>query len=344
MMLALAIAIALVPALLGCLPLAVWIARGRARREGIDLPSAAGLRRARDVDLVLLDRWGTVTTGELRVSAIESFDPDDERNLRWFAGALGHAAEDPVARAVARLSARGKLTSVQRHAGDGISGSVDRHPVRLGRPEWLGMPTREAVGVTVGVQVDARPIGYITVEDDVRPDARTGVERLRAAGVAAVLVSDDSERNTRHLAEACGIDEWHAGIARERRDQLVADYRLRGHVVAFATSTTTSGDLPLSDSTEPPGTSEPAGIRLADLDINRIATAISLSRSTARTTTRARRTGAAVTVLGVGVAAWGVLPALAVAAIGCVAVLAIASKPGYDTSRRNSSVTSTSSA
>ncbi|GAA3661343.1 hypothetical protein GCM10022237_21550 [Nocardioides ginsengisoli] len=344
-MLTVAIAVALLPALLGWLPLAVWIGRGRARREGIDLPSAKGLRRARAVDLVVLDRWGTVTTGELRVSAIESFDPDDERNLRWFAGALGHAAEDPVARAVARLSARGKLTSVQRHGGDGISGSVDRHPVRLGRPEWLGMPAREVVGVTVGVQVDARPIGYITVADVVRPDARTGIERLRAAGVAAVLVSDDSERNTRHLAETCGIDAWHAGIARERRDQLIADYRLRGHVVAVATSSgTTSGDLPLSDSTAPPATRQPAGIHLADLDVNRIATAFSLSRSTARTATRARRTGLVAGLLGAGAAVWGLLPALVVAVLGCVAVVAIASAPAYETSRRSRSVTSTSSA
>ena len=320
-----AVIIALLPAVLGLLPLTAWIARGRARREGIELPSAAGLQTARDVDLVLLDRWGTVTTGELRVCAVEPFDPDDERNLRWFAGALGHASADPVSRAVARLSARGRLTSVEQHGGDGISGSVDRHPVRLGRPEWLGMPAREAVGVTVGVQVDARPIGYITVADDVRPDARAGVERLRATGVAAVLVSDDSERNTRHLAEACGIEQWHAGIAGERRDQLVADYRQRGHVVAVATSSALS----------------PTGIGLVDLDVNRIATALALSRSTARTASRARRTGLLLGVAGAAVAVLGLLPAVAAATVGCAVVLVVASGTTYETSRRIRSMAST---
>ena len=83
------------------------------------------------------------------------------------------------------------------------------------------MAARDDAGVTLGVQVDSRPIGYITVADDVRPHAHEDVARLRADGVEPVLVSEDSERNTRGLAEACGIAQWYADHPADTRAALV---------------------------------------------------------------------------------------------------------------------------
>lgn len=303
-----AVLVAAAPALLALLPLAWWIARSRGRAAGVLLEDRSVLSVAPRVDAVLLDRWGTVTTGQLRVVAIDPVEPDHERSLRWFAGALGHAVDDPVGRAIARLSSRGRVSQVQQHEGGGISGSVDRHPVRLGRPDWLGMELRDEAGVTVGVQVDARPIGYITVADDVRPHAAEGVARLRAAGVEPVLVSDDTERNTRLLAEGCGIDTWHAATPYDARELVVAELREHGRVVASASvSPGSAADLVLSDA------DLGRGIRLTDLDVARVATALELVRRAALGTTRSRRTGWGLGVLGAGLAAVGVLPLLAAA-------------------------------
>ena len=318
----LALLLAAVPAAIALLPLTWWFARSRSHRAGIDWPSRRTLDIARGVDVVLLGRWGTVTTGELKVSAVEPLDPDHERNLRWFAGALGHGAQDhdPVARAVARLAARGKLTGVERHDGDGISGSVDRHPVRVGRPGWLGMEGREGLGLTVGVQVDSRPIGYITVADDVRPDARAGVERLRATGVEVVLVSDDGEQNTRHLAELCGVERWHAGLAPCAGSRIVAEHRARRRVVAVAGMDGTTG-ADLTFQVDEPG---PGRVRVLDLDVVRIAAALRASRRWARATTVSRFLGIALGALGVALAAAGLLPVLAAlgwALLGAAVVL-----------------------
>lgn len=288
-------------------PLSLWFTRARARSAGVFLDDRTALTVGPRVDTVLLDRWGTVTTGQLRVVNVDPVEPDHERNLRWFAGALGHAADDPVSRAIARLSARGKLSQVQQHAGGGISGSVDRHPVRVGRPDWLGMAARDDVGVTVGVQVDSRPIGYITVADDVRPTAADGVRRLKDDGVEPVLVSEDTERNTRQLAETCGIEQWYAETRLDAREQLVNDYRGRGRVVAVAgPSGSTSADLTFSASA--PESPQVRGIRLTDLDVGRVATALSLVRAAALRTTRSRRTGLVLGVVGSGLAAANLLP------------------------------------
>lgn len=314
-------------------PLSLWFARARARAAGVFLDGARAIAAGSRVDTVLLDRWGTVTTGQLRVVAVEPVEPDHERNLRWFAGALGHAADDPVSRAIARLSSRGKLSQVHQHEGRGISGSVDRHPVRLGRPDWLGMEARDDTGVTVGVQVDSRPIGYITVADDVRPHAADGVARLRSAGVVPVLVSEDSERNTRELAATCGIEEWYADRPAEVRDALVEEQHRRGRLVAVAGPTAAArAELVLvADDTTVGGAAagpdDQARIRLADLDVARVATALAVTRGAARAATRARRTGIAVGVAGVVLAATGVLslPLVAgYAVLGCAAVVAVA--------------------
>jgi cation transport ATPase len=304
-------------------PVARWVVRARGRAAGVFLDDRAALVVGPRVDTVLLDRWGTVTTGQLRVVALDPVEPDHERNLRWFAGALGHAAEDPVGQAIARLSSRGKLSQVERHGSRGISGSVDRHPVRLGRPEWLGMAARDEAGVTLGVQVDSRPIGYITVADDVRPHAAEDVARLRADGVEPVLVSEDSERNTRGLAEACGIAQWYADRPADARAGLVGERRGSGHVVAVAgRAPAPDADLVLTDVAD-----ATHGIRLADLDVGRVATALALTRSAARAATRARRTGLGVGLVGVALSATGVLAlplAVAWAVLGCAAAAAAA--------------------
>lgn len=303
-------------------PVTLWVVRARARAAGVFLDDRRALAVGPRVDTVLLDRWGTVTTGQLRVVAIDPVEPDHERNLRWFAGALGHASDDPVSRAIARLSSRGKLSQVQQHLGGGISGSVDRHPVRLGDPAWLGMESRNGVGVTVGVQVDARPIGYITVADEVRPHAAEGVERLRAARVEPVLVSEDTESNTRQLADTCGIDQWYAATSADRRDELVADHRRRGRVVAVASPTPVpSADLVFTDA------ESTDGIRLLDLDVGRVATALALTRSAARATVRSRRAGIVLGLVGIGLAAASILSlplAIGYAVVACAVVTAVA--------------------
>lgn len=331
-----AIALAALPAAFALgTPLSLWFARARARSDGIHLDDRGAVAAGARVDTVLLDRWGTVTTGQLRVVAVDPVEPDHERNLRWFAGALGHAADDPVSRAIARLSSRGRLSQVRRHEDGGISGSVDRHPVRLGRPDRLGMESRDAAGVTVGVQVDARPIGYITVADEVRPHAGEDVARLRSAGVEPVLVSEDSERNTRELAASCGIEEWYADRPATARSEVVDEQRRRGRVVAATGPTAPpNADLLLTDDTgdAAPTATGQSRIGLADLDVARVATALELARSAARSASRARRTGVAAGALGVVLSATGVLSlpvAAGCAALGCATVvLAAATRTG----------------
>ena len=245
------------------------------RRHGIESVPRSSWAVAARVDTVVLDRWGTVTTGRLVVTTVDPLDPDHLRNLRWFAGALEHEAEGPLARAVARLSPRGKVTDFGVVPGSGVRGSVDRHPVRVGRPSWVGMAERTDRGTVLGVELDGRPLGYLVVGDQPREDAGASVSRLTAAGVTPLLVSDDTDRETEHLAETCGIERWHPEIAPEKRERLVAELQEQGRVVAFVSSRPEDAEAQAAADLAVGGSS---GVRLTDLDIRRIAELISLAR------------------------------------------------------------------
>jgi len=303
-----------VPLLTFVLPLLTWITRSRGRSLGIDVPDVKTLQSAATIDTLVIDRWGTVTTGDLRVTAVEPLDPENDRNLRWFAGALGHEAADPVARAIARLATRGRVRNVDQHPGVGISGSVDRHPVRVGHPPWVGMDERPGLGRTVGVEVDNRPIGYLTVADEVREHASGSVVRLVDDGVTPVLVSDDNAANTEDLAHRCGIDEWHPETAPEKRARLVVELQERGRRVAVAgprpdnDEALAAADLALTDATGP---LDPGTVGLVDLDVQRLHSVFRLARKTSRVRSLLRPVAAALGLLGLGLALAGVLPPLA---------------------------------
>ncbi len=253
-----------------------WVRR-RGRAAGVLLPRRP-VPAAADVDLLVLDE-ATVTTGRLQVVGLAPARPGDERNLRWFAGALGHGADDPVSRALARSAPRGRLSAVAPHPGDGMSGTVDRHPVRVGRPAWLGDHEPAGPG-TVAVEVDHRLLGRITLAPEPRREAEETLTGLRAAGIEAVLVSTAAELD--HLVAALGGVRAEAGLDDTGSRALVVRLRAEGRTVAVAApaaarpETSAAADLALTE----PG--DARAITLEDLGVAAAATALALARAARR--------------------------------------------------------------
>ncbi|MFC5677016.1 HAD family hydrolase [Aeromicrobium endophyticum] len=298
-------------------PLAFRTGASRAARSGVQVTELAVLEATTVVDTLVLAKDGTVTTGDLTVISVDPVEPDHDRNLRWFAGALAKASDQRVDRAVATLSARGRLTDVEVVDGLGVSGSVDRHPVRVGSPHWIGFEAEPTIWTTVGVEVDGRRLGSITVADDVRPDLVRDVGRLRALGLELVLVSADSEARTHHVAQLAGIETVHvtddaAAVVREltHAGRRVATAGLTpGHDEALAL-TTSAGDRP--------------AIVVDDCSPARIADALSLGRGTVGRIRRARTVTAALGIAGLAVAATGLGGPVAAAVVGVCVVVASA--------------------
>lgn len=278
------------------------------------------------VDTLVMDPVGTITMGELSVVSVEPIDPAHDRSLRWFAGALQHTSDDPVARAIARLASRGRVTDVEHVPGIGSTGSVDRHPVRVGRPDWIGVEgLDDGWSRVVAVEVDGKAMGRITVADTVRDQAAPTTAALTEAGWRVVLVAPD-EAGSKHLASAVGTAEVVAatdggGGAVVRR--LKAD----GRVVAVVGRSGTllvplsEGDVAVSDAK----TEVEARVEMTDVAVHHVAAVLKILRGAARRVRSMRR---AVAVLGLaGLVGLALSPAPwtdAAAAAGTVLLLPLA--------------------
>ncbi|MCR4513359.1 HAD family hydrolase [Aeromicrobium sp. 50.2.37] len=298
-------------ALLAASPAALRVARRSTAQHHVALPHPSALSQVAAADVALLDKDGTVTSGALRVTAIDPVEPDHERNLRWFAGALEHEHEGRVARAISRLSGRGRVTELQRHADVGVSGRVDRHPVRVGDLAWLGLPAHEGVWTTVGVEVDARVLGTLTVGDDVRADAAEGVQALRDLGLDVALRSGDTDARTREVAAQVGIDDAAGDADAENQRGTVAAWTDAGRrVLHVSTGSTLTADL-----------------GLVDLDVGRVARAVRAARGAVRSARRGQSVALVWSVLAGAAAAAGLLgPGLAgiAAGVGVAATVVVA--------------------
>ncbi len=292
-------------------PWALHSARHAVRDHGVTLPDPDVLPRAAGIDAVVLDKDGTLTTGGLTVVSVDAFERDHDRNLRWFAGALEHASGHRVGQAIASLSARGRLSAVHEDA-HGIRGSVDRHPVRVGAPDWIGVSAPDTIWTTVGVEVDARPLGLITVADEVRPQAADAVQTLRTMGVGITAVSADRPPRLHEVAAEAGVEDV-VSLSHPEESADVADrLRQEGHEVLTLGPGATGG-LDADD------------LGLPDHDITRVSHALHAARRAVTSATAARRLATAVGLLGVTVVASGTLGTAAplAAALGAAALTGV---------------------
>lgn len=303
-----------------------WTLRRRAAALGVGYRDAAAARTAGLVDAVLLRAPGLLTTGEREVASIHALDPDHERSLRWFAGALAHSGDDPVLRAVSRLAGQGRVTQVRQESDLGLCGDVDRHPVRVGRPDWLGLTAAEREAV--GVEVDGRPLGTIAVRPVAVDGADAWLEEARAHGVEPLLGTAPDPHVARDLASRLPVRLVEAATGPERT-AVVAGLRAEGRTVAVVG--VGDDDAGLREAalavrrTEPDATTPAdADLVLRSGDVSTLLAGLLLPRSCAPAAHRAR-TLAVVPVavgplVGLGWLPAAVLPAAVVVALGLLVV------------------------
>jgi Cu2+-exporting ATPase len=186
---------------------------GRLFRRGLLLKSGTALERLAEVDSILLDKTGTLTTGLLRL-------PDLDDEAASVALALARSSDHPVARSVAGAlegHAPAALTDIRETQGDGVEASWNGAPVRLGRgPSGteLGLPGRDPVP--------------LAIEETLRPGARALVAEAQRAGLPVRLLSGDRPAQVARVAEELGITDWQGGMSPEEKAQAIRDWAADG--------------------------------------------------------------------------------------------------------------------
>ncbi|MFE3048036.1 heavy metal translocating P-type ATPase [Streptomyces albidoflavus] len=306
---AVAVLIIACPCALGlATPTALLVGTGRGAQLGILIRGPEVLENTRRVDTVVLDKTGTLTTGRMELTEVLPADGTGETELLRLAGALEHASEHPIARAVASAAEErhGPLPPVSGFAstsGLGVRGTVEGRQVAAGRPRLLaeaGMPlpeeleralaAAEARGRTVvAVGWDGAVRGLLTLADALRETSAEAVRELRALGLTPVLLTGDNEAVAAEVARAVGIDRVVAGVLPEGKVAEVERLRAEGRTVAMVgdgvndAAALATADLGLAMGTGTDAAIEAGDLTLVRGDLRAAGDAIRLSRRTLAT-------------------------------------------------------------
>ncbi|WP_250292924.1 heavy metal translocating P-type ATPase [Streptomyces atroolivaceus] len=303
---AVAVLIIACPCALGlATPTALLVGTGRGAQLGILIKGPEVLETTRRADTILLDKTGTVTTGRMTLLKVHTAGSADETEVLRLAGALEHASEHPVARAVAEGAAGtvGELPTPEDFLnvpGLGVQGVVEGHTVLVGREKLLaeraiGLPDElvtakdaaEKDGRTViAVAWDGEARAVLEVADTVKETSAEAVRRLRALGLSPVLLTGDNRAVAASVAAQVGIDEVIAEVMPEDKAEVVRKLQAEGRSVAMVgdgvndAAALAQADLGLAMGTGTDAAMEAGDLTLVRGDLRVAADAIRLSRRT----------------------------------------------------------------
>ncbi|MEV1241886.1 heavy metal translocating P-type ATPase [Nonomuraea sp. NPDC049750] len=306
---AVAVLIIACPCALGlATPTALLVGTGRGAQLGILIKGPEVLESTRKIDTVVLDKTGTVTEGRMTLTDVHVADGEDEAKVVRLAGALEHASEHPIARAIAKGAAArvGELPTPEDFAnveGLGVQGIVDGHAVLVGRPrlleEWSQhlpadlereLHAAQAAGRTaVAVGWDGQARAVLVVADVVKSTSQEAITQLRALGLTPVLLTGDNEAVARTVAAEVGIDEVIAEVLPADKVDVVKKLQAEGRVVAMVgdgvndAAALAQADLGLAMGTGTDAAIEASDLTLVRGDLRVAADAIRLSRRTLST-------------------------------------------------------------
>ncbi|MER5210486.1 heavy metal translocating P-type ATPase [Streptomyces sp. NPDC002838] len=300
---AVAVLIIACPCALGlATPTALMVGTGRGAQLGILIKGPEVLESTRRVDTVVLDKTGTVTTGRMTLQEVHAAQEADEKQVLRLAGALEHASEHPVARAVAvgaeeRVGPLPDVEHFENVPGRGVRGRVEGREVAVGRlfddlPEELARAKDEAersgrTAVVVGWDGAAR--GVLAVADAVKETSAEAVRELRALGLTPVLLTGDNRVVAEAVARAVGIDQVVADVLPEDKVHAVKRLQAEGRTVAMVgdgvndAAALATADLGLAMGTGTDAAIEAGDLTLVRGDLRVAADAIRLSRRTLST-------------------------------------------------------------
>ena len=289
-------------------PMSIMVATGRGARSGVLIRDAEALERFADVDLLIVDKTGTLTTGRPALTDVVPAAGFEAERVLSLAATLERGSEHPLAdavvegagdRGVERLDADpGQFAAV---AGKGVRGRVGAHEVALGNGAMMRdvgvdpAPLRatsdrlqEEGRSVLFVAIDGTPAGLIAVADQVKDTAAQAVSSLRDAGLRIVMATGDNRRTADLVGSELGIDEVHAELGPEDKGLLVDSFRARGLKVAMAgdgvndAPALAAADVGIAMGTGTDVAIESAGITLVHGDLDGLVRAHRLARVTMR--------------------------------------------------------------
>ncbi len=361
MVFAVAVLVIACPCALGlATPTAIIAGTGMGAERGILIRNAQALEGAARIDVVVLDKTGTLTEGRPELVEVVAAAGFGEEEALALAAAVEGLSEHPLSAAVvegaeARGIAIASAESFEALPGAGLAAEVGGRGVLIGNRrlfEERGITLDgdaeavvarfEAAGRTTAlVAVDGAYAGALAFADPLKANAARAVATLRSLGIRTIMASGDNERSALAAARALGIEETHAGLRPEEKLALVRDLQASGLRVAVAgdgindAAALAQADVSIAMSTGADAAIEASDITLLHGDIAKIAEAILLSRATLRTIRQNLGWAFGYNVIAIPIAMAGLLnPIVAGGAMALSSVSVMANSLRLRTQRR----------
>ena len=232
-------------------PTAIMVGTGLAARRGILIKNGEALERGEKIDVVLLDKTGTLTQGKPRVVAVLPSNGTEDDLLRLAASAE-QLSEHPLAQAIV-MAAREKSLPLaepaefENLAGKGVRTRLENADILIGSPRLLNeegitfsaseaelIATHEAQGRTVvALARDGQLAGLIAIADTLKPDAKAAIAHLHSQGLRTAMITGDNEAAARSIAHDLGIERVFAQVLPQEKAQKVRELQAEGARVAF---------------------------------------------------------------------------------------------------------------
>lgn len=327
-------------------PMSIMVATGKGATAGVLFKDAEAIEVTRKVDVLVVDKTGTLTEGRPALTAVRPTEMDEETFLR-LAAALERGSEHPLAEAIVRgAEERGielpEASDFSSITGKGVRGTVEGRAVALGNlamMEELGHSVDALVAVAeelrreaqtaMFVAIDGKPAGVLGVADPIKESTPEAIAALRAEGLRIVMLTGDSRTTAEAVAKKLGLDEVIADVLPEDKVAVVKRLQAAGSVVAMAgdgindAPALAQADVGIAMGTGTDVAMESASVTLVKGDLRGIVRARRLSRATMANIRQNLFFAFVYNALGVPVAAGVLYPALGILLSPIVAAAAM---------------------
>lgn len=228
-------------------PASIMVGLGKAVNAGVWFKDAAAMEETAHVDTVVLDKTGTLTKGELEISAL--WQPQSavysEDDLYRFAAVVERQASHPIAKAIVQ-AAEQKMLDIptalfsKMEVGQGIQAELEQvGTIKVGKPDYCGLILPKnleniwQIASIVAVSINDKPIGAFALTDTLKNDSLQAIQRLQQQNIDVVIMSGDQQSVVDYIAKQLGIKKAFGGLSPRDKAEHIQKLKALGHVVAM---------------------------------------------------------------------------------------------------------------
>ncbi|MGE5085235.1 MAG: heavy metal translocating P-type ATPase [Bacillota bacterium] len=320
-------------------PTAVVVGIGKAAKLGVLFKDAKALELAEKIQLVVLDKTGTITEGKPVLSEVLSVSSVSQEQILQIAASLEKGSSHPLAHAIVTAATEKKLNHFAVHgfravSGLGIEGTVDGSVYQLGKPSWVGWKLSqdqvghlESAGQTVmALGRDGQILGYLAVADKIRESSKQAISALQEMGVEVMMLTGDNEGTAQEIARQAGITQYKSGVKPSDKASVIVTMKRKKRVAMVGDGINDAPALAMADVSFSMASGTDIAIETADVtlmnnDLQSLVHAIRLSQMTLRKIRQNLFFAFVYNTLGIPLAALGMLnPVIAGAAMAMSSV------------------------